>query len=190
MFQYDVLCRAAIYPSFIKEGVFDDELFVYLRPNEKKNPTKYSLSLASLWICRNEDGVHIYGHATALAITSARKTEDQVPVSFEDQRHYLGYYEIYYKSIVEAPLDLHGVSCFWKREMGQECHFQVEVYRLNENSSKSEIKADIRTFRAAIANSCWGPKLCHIDADSIRLIELQGLLPVRAKQIQVGGAFL
>lgn len=157
MFDGDVVCRAALYPKFITpSGVFDPESLLHFQSS--KNKTAYSLSVASKFICRSDDGVHAYGeHAASIANRRFQDKNGREPSPVTEKVHYLGFYELYCGDIRGLNLEYYNANCYWLPENGADCHFQVDLVETKQGT-KSDKRADRRAAVGALYDRLWGPK--------------------------------
>ena len=157
MLKKDILCRAALYPKFVTpDGVFDPEKLLSLHP---ENDQKYSMSVASKFMCRNDAGVHGYGcRAADLANERFVRDNGRDPEPFNEQIHYLGYYEFYFADIELLPLEYYNAYCHWKPENGLEMHFQIDLEQNAKQSSKKQRRDDRRAAIGILFDCVSGPR--------------------------------
>lgn len=163
MLPNDILCRAAVYPSFMRDGSFDRELVMGLMhrdPKRKDFAQGHAMSLASLFLCRDPNGVHEYG-AKLEELGNARKSHSTVgELPVDKASHYLGYYEAEHYAYKEIEVKLHSIRIYWHKENGLDEHFQFDLdYVGPEAVDKSSVKNEIRNVRRELMKIVRGPVL-------------------------------
>lgn len=157
----DLLCRAAVYPSCFKNGAFDEEMAMQLHPldPERKELNKgHAMSLASYFLCGNDNGVHRYGVALERLGNERKQKKSDEPLKIEDASHYVGFYSGEFCDFSSVKLVHHLIRIFWKPENGLDEHFQFEMtFQGAKDTPKSEIKADVRTARQELFKLVKGP---------------------------------
>lgn len=179
MFEGDAVCRAALYPKFISDGVFDEEILLNFGEIEKTGV--YALSVASRFICRTDAGVHSYGcNAAELANDRFRLKNGREPEPLKEEVHYLGYYEFLYGDLVTIPMEYYSIHCYWLPEHGQQMHFQAEFRPRGSEGSKKQRRTDRQAAVGLLAAKLYGParhlsKKDEVNREALEAIELPTL---------------
>ncbi len=186
MFNGDAVCRAALYPKFITPaGIFDEEILLAF--TEVQNTGNYAMSVASKFLCRSEDGVHIYGAAAAdIANERFHARQGRPPEPIAEQVHYLGFYEFLYGDLIAIPMDYYSIHCNWLPENGLDVHFQAE-FRPKAGAftgTKRERRNDRRAAVGLLAAKLLGPKRHLCEQDEAHRQTLEAIdLPIMPREI-------
>lgn len=203
----DFFCRAAVYPRVLNHSLYSDDAFLQF---SGKGASTRSLSLASRFLCRSEDGVHDFGERVAQA-GNDRLLEKHGTVPEADRNLYLGYYEFRYCRFAPLRVDYCIVRLYWKPDSSRdERHFQVDLYPLTQqveahvqagialemetahkagkkqpqinaaNRAERVVDASVRALRGQIASILRGPLTLLVDAGDPRA-PLQALLPMKVE---------
>ncbi|WP_156418345.1 hypothetical protein [Aureimonas sp. D3] len=157
----DDLCRAALYPRFVKAGVFDDEALWSL--SSIKNEIHYAISVASRFGLRDDQGVHRYGLNAARTANEGFEARSGRKPDVEQEVFYLGFYVIHADVIDSLPLHYFSASIKYAPEHGEREHFQIEIYLSDKNSSTRQRKKDRVALRVGLAAKMRGPKVYTSD---------------------------
>lgn len=170
MLRGDLLCRAAIFPKFVNDDVFDEEqLFQPHKVNEKF----YAFSVTSRFCARTENEVHAAGKNTANIQNVAYL--DRKGVEPDPRSEYLGYYELLAGVLHDVNMRCYSVSIRWNPEHGNTAHFQVEFHQTSPGTSDRDRRTDRRTAINDIAKRASGPVLMQAASYSQ---ECAALLPL------------
>ncbi|PJT21520.1 hypothetical protein CN884_14035 [Ochrobactrum sp. 30A/1000/2015] len=157
----DLLCRAAVYPSCFSDGAFDEEMAMQLQPLDpaRKDLSKgHAMSLASYFLCRDDEGVHRYGASLERLGNERKQKNSDQPLDIEKASHYVGFYSGEYRGFSSIELEHHYIRIYWKPENGLDEHFQFEIiFRGAPGTPKAEIKADVRIARQTLFGLVAGP---------------------------------
>lgn len=195
----DVFCRAAVFPRCVSAADrLEDSALLQV---SGKGLGKRGISLASRYLCRDEDGVHDFGLRVA-AEGNLRLSNANVKLDDSCENLYLGYYSFYYKDYCSVSSGEANMRLYWKPENGDDRHFQIDisidaamVYKKideqigaeNEEAArlKQKVKApnrdkraerffnaEVRIIRERIFNILFGPVLSL--SDDKRINDLQG----------------
>ncbi|MFC5038047.1 hypothetical protein [Tianweitania sediminis] len=190
----DVLCRAALFPRFIKDGVFDIETL--MRFSTVEEDSHYAMSVGSKFLLRTSDGVHNYGCAAAqIANDNFREKNGRDPEPLNEAVHYLGFYELPFHSIkdVRGRLTNHHLSVRWVPEHGQDAHFQVELWKTVPAGAR-QLRRDrvaARGFLSAYLTGFPERHVCNSDrsiASILNALELPTLPKIEASAAEARGA--
>lgn len=154
MLPKDILCRAAVYPSCFIGGQYDREAAVQLSlidPDRRDYKLGHAMSLASRFLCVDENGVHQYGIQLECLGNLRKSAGNPQPLPVATASHYIGYFEIEYCQISEIVDELHSIRIYWMPENGLDEHFQFEMtYTGGIDISKADIKRAVRTTKQKI----------------------------------------
>lgn len=156
MLEGDYLCRAALYPKFMNSEAFDHEML--LRFDDTMKTGTYAMSVASLFLAKNDMGVHGYG-CRAAKIANERLYEklQRPPEPLKEEIHYLGYYKFTYGDLSTLPMEYYRLNCFWKVEHGEDVHFQAEMAPNGADSTKAKRKLDRLAAVGVLYHRLVGP---------------------------------
>lgn len=84
-----------------------------------------SLSLASYFLCRTDDGVHNFGEKIAEA-GNLRAVRGGAELTEEKRQIYLGFYSFKFCNFEEIEVPHLSMRLFWRTENGDDRHFQVD----------------------------------------------------------------
>ena len=158
MLPKDIFARSIEYPKDFKSDVLDQEQFLQFSKDEAKKEN-YALSVASRWLLRNVENVHIYGRFVAECKNDRyRAIHGTDP---DPMRKYLGSYNLFTECIERLDLTHYGAELRWKPEQGQDAHFQIELVH-NRKGSRTQLKRDRREARSVLFDCRFGPDLCEI----------------------------
>lgn len=203
MLSNDVLCRAAVYPRFLNGDLFDIETLMAF---SGRGPNVRSLSLASFWLCRGEEGVHRYGRQVAIEGNRRRKENNSNYWETSDQ--YLGYYSMRYGRVSSVGTREVCVRVYWKPENGVDEHFQLDAVpcieaisaRVDEAIQKQmsdgkvtqrpnrqkriekEVSREVRMIRAKLVEYVFGPTLEPVERTDARSEMQTRFMPVRPEK--------
>jgi hypothetical protein len=182
MFNGDAVCRAALYPKFVTPaGIFDEEALLIFA--EIPDGGVYAMSVASKFLCRNDDGVHTYGsNAADIANERLRARLNRPPQPINEQVHYVGFYEFLYGDFKCIAMNHYSVHCDWLPEHGQDVHFQAEFRPKTTaaESTKKQRREDRRAAIGVLAARLRGPArhICEKDEPHREALESIDLPPM------------
>lgn len=138
--------RCAIFPKFSDrdQGYFNPiQLFevseIKVEDGDNKKPKGtgiYALSLASEILGPGEHGVHEYGQRSAVRMTSGfQERTGRLP---DPGITYLAYYTIRGQAVYSYEARHHCLKIKWYPEYEEVCHFQIEIYCTDPESTKIE----------------------------------------------------
>lgn len=200
----DVFCRAAVFPRCLKDNRLDETSLLSF--SGKKLSTR-SLSLASRYLCRGDDGVHDFGEKVA-ECGNQRKIARCESVEDEDRDVYLGFYSFLFRDFAAIASDRVGICLFWKPELDDERHFQIDLHPIKkvalqkvddeiaseaaeaerqgkkaplvnrERRAERLIDSEVRLIREALYKVLFGPAPVETSEARVRDLQRQFLVPL------------
>ncbi|PQZ51913.1 hypothetical protein CQ052_05100 [Ochrobactrum sp. MYb15] len=184
MFNGDIVCRSALFPRFLANGVFDENLLLDVTSNTDKSV--YSISVGSRFILRDDNGAHRYGiRAAKLGNERFLRQKGRHPEPLVEKVHYVGFYDLICGDVRSVQMRFYRLGIVWKPEHGNDAHFQVDFTRNNVNATKKELR-DERLFAISIIATFLKGPFRAIDPEEVDLIdelmkiELPELAPIQA----------
>lgn len=154
----DLTCRAAVFPRFVKGDKFDVDTLVKFSPDLMRGiPRLKSLSLASAFLCRNEEGIHSFGERVASNGNDRRRDSGQLTTENEDV--YLGSYFLRRRHISWSASSVYRMYFYWKPEGGDDRHFQIDLVPARPDLKDKDLKREERLIRTKISDNLFGPLL-------------------------------
>ena len=202
MLKNDILCRAAVYPRFLKDGQFDNDALINFSKGIRH---VRALSLASRWLCRCEERVHKFGREVATKGNLRRAKDGYLDPN--EKQYYLGYYCMRYGLASKLGTRDIIVEVYWKPEEGLSEHFQLDLVpcltnihrRVKkaikdeasirktkhppnlDNRIKKEIDKEVRMIRTKLANHVFGRILDPVERTNPRWQLQLDLMPLRSE---------
>ncbi|MEQ5793135.1 hypothetical protein LZ686_00605 [Paracoccus sp. NFXS7] len=170
----DIFCRAAVFPTCTKEGVFNRAaLFAF---SDAGNYCR-ALSLAGWDKCCNAEQVHDFGDNVATEKNRRFQEKHNRPPVEDEVAHYLGYYSIMVRN-VSLGSNMYSKSVIRHApEDGDDRHFHIELHpneaALADKKPDRRVKSDERLLRDELATVLFGPSPLPARHCSERVLELQ-----------------
>ncbi|MEQ9241223.1 hypothetical protein [Roseovarius indicus] len=156
MLDYDVICRAAVFPRVLGNGVFDDEQFLNFASVGKEKRV-YVTSVFSEHLSRNIANVHKFGEAVASAGNARLAERNDGVVPADKKNVYLGFYKIYYCNVVKVRIDHYALTVRWRPENDCEAHFQIEMWQTSTTANSGQRRRARTAAILEMAKSLFGP---------------------------------
>lgn len=199
----DVFCRAAVFPRCIANGELANQALLMF---SGKGISVRSLSLASRYLCRTDEGVHDFGMKVASAGNRRIVKRGEV-LSEQNENLYLGFYNLLRSEVSDLCSEKVSVKLYWKKEDGDERHFQLDVYPKmaavqqsvedsislerqeaarkgknfpepnRERRAERVFDQELRDIRRRIFERLWGP--INLPTQDLRILNLQDEFMIR-----------
>jgi hypothetical protein len=174
----DIICRVAVFPRMLREGVFDDEQFLNFSSIDAQK-TVYVTSVVSQFIIRTEHAVHKYGEDVAAAGNQRVRSQNSGELPEDKHQFYLGFYRLKYSGVIGVVMDHYDLYVKWRPENNCDAHFQIEMWQRSKAGNKGEKRRDRQAAVNSIAKSLNGPCIPNIPDNSPRKYLLT-VLPTRS----------
>ena len=179
MLPNDLICRAAVYPKFVKSDIFDDEQFFDFRPSDGKKI--YVTSVASRYLLRDENGAHDYGEQIARSSNTRLLARDGNIPSGQIVSVYIGFFDLRNKNVVSIQMQFYSIVIAWRPELNCDAHFQIEMWSKNAEGTPSQRRNDRKTAIALLLDSMSGPTLKTGWANDPDVRRLVDFLPTKTR---------
>ncbi len=164
----DKVCRVAVFPRFLKDGIFkDDQLLNFESLDKKKNV--YALSVVSKWLLRTDEAVHEFGESVAKAGNTRLQINNNGTIPENRQQFYLAFYHMMYGDVVRLEMKFYSLKVKWCPENNCEAHFQIEMWQSSSIGTKGERRRDRTLAIKELSKSLKGPKKPIVNARDKRI---------------------